>query len=456
MAFMRYRPQRPATLLRAVSAAVRDALLFPLGAAGSNIGSTGAVATAASPVLSAEGVAVNSFNRAWSYPGYSALPITVIIDFRTVGAPIVSRHALWSSRSGSDGNNGLYLRYNPTGVLELLRSQQAQFGTASYTLPSRGGVVAFTYDGTNYKIAADGVVLASGASVQTCSFNNPSVGVEGGAQSIGGDVSNAVFRGVIVLPRVVSNDELVSFTRNPYQLLEAPEQGADAPAASGGTISASVTEAATAADNSAAVAVFAVSNVEAIAAADTCGATVITAAAIAETAAAADTTSLYAIFTAQASESGSAADSQAASATFIATRADSLSAAEACSTSGGVMSASMSEAGSASEAAGAVMVAVVTRTDAASATETLSAQRVTAAAIAESATASDVTSAFAVTMAALAESCSIFDQANWLGGGMPFVPPSRTVVFGGGTNTVAFDGGSKLVAFGGGNNQVSF
>lgn len=219
MAFTRYRPQRRAALVRAAAAFVRDALLFLKGSPGTNIGSTRAAAAATTPVNTVEGVQVNSFNNGWTFPGYSAVPITVILDFRTLGSPAVGNHALWTSQSSlttATLDSGLYFRYSGS-ALQILKSQIALIGSASYTIPSRGGVVAFTFDGTNYKIAADGVVLASSSNAQTCNFGKPVIGVEGVSSIQGGDVANAVFRSVQVLPRVATDAELVSLTKNPYQ-----------------------------------------------------------------------------------------------------------------------------------------------------------------------------------------------------------------------------------------------
>lgn len=221
---MRYvRPQSPAKLRINARNSIKDALLFPIGNPGINIGSTGATASTTTQAKSAEGVSINSFATAWTYSGYSAVPITVIIDFRTLGAATLSRQSLWSSRSGSSGSSALYFRYDDAGHLELLRSQQAQLVSTSYTLPANGGVVAFTYDGTNYKIAAGGKILISGSSAQSCIFDQAMVGVEGGAQSLGGDISNAIFRSVFVAPRVMTDVELMQATANPYAFLEVSQ-----------------------------------------------------------------------------------------------------------------------------------------------------------------------------------------------------------------------------------------
>jgi hypothetical protein len=235
---IRIRPQVPASLDAGAQRRIKDALLFYHGNPGRNIGSTGVKGVATTPVALREGIQVNAYANGFTYAGgYSAVPITVIVDFRTLGSPPVGgSHALWTSCDGTNTNSGLYFRYDASGALSLLKSQVALIGSSSFAAPSRGCVAAFTYDGTNYKIAADGVILTTGASAQSCNYQNPLVGVEGVQQVFSGDVSNAVFRSCQVFPAVLSDADLISATRNPYQFVQGAKPMLYAAPAGGGTV----------------------------------------------------------------------------------------------------------------------------------------------------------------------------------------------------------------------------
>lgn len=200
-----------------VNRELSDAILFDGVNGQRNLGTTTAKPDATTPQFLTDGIFINSFNSSWWYTGYSAVPITVVIEFNPLGTPAVANHALWCSRSGSAGSGGLYFRYDPAGNLQLLKSQVAQIVSTAFSPKSNGSIVAFTYDGTNYKIAADGVLLASGVGAQSCTFGQASIGAEGGAASLGGDVGNSAFRSLFVSPRVLSDSELVEATLNPHR-----------------------------------------------------------------------------------------------------------------------------------------------------------------------------------------------------------------------------------------------
>lgn len=149
--------------------------------------------------------------------GYAVLPITVIVGFVWLGAPTNGAHALWVSHDTLYGQDGLYLRYQDAGTLEVLKSQVALIGSGSFTVKPEGSLLGVTIDAGNYALYGDGALIGSGTHAQTFTSGTPVLGSEGSDPTLSGH-PNGIFYFQAVWDRVLSADEIKRISANPWQL----------------------------------------------------------------------------------------------------------------------------------------------------------------------------------------------------------------------------------------------
>ena len=155
---------------------------------------------------------------AYSVPGgYAVLPITVIVGFIRLGAPTNAQHALWVSHDTLYGGDGLYLRYQDAGTLEVLKSQVAMIGSGTFTVKPQGSLLGLTIDAGNYVLYGDGALIGSGTHAQTFTSGTPVLGSEGSDPTLSGH-PNGIFYFHATWDRVLSANEIKRISDNPWQL----------------------------------------------------------------------------------------------------------------------------------------------------------------------------------------------------------------------------------------------